>query len=353
MIAVWFGLLQSSVVRGLKRLCGRGEDALRFMIAAACTALGLLAALPASAACSFKVLPIPLKMVGLRPTVTVRIDGKDLNFLIDSGSAVNFISNRLTAGHLAISPQDMSGAAGKKISVGRIVVSRVEFLGAGFKDQLFSVSDKLGEADGMLGQPMLRRMDVEYDLHGGVIRLVKTEDCKGAEMVYWLKTGQAYSKIPMAWTDPNDTHTYGTVFINGQKMRAGFDTGSPITFITKAAAARAGVPVTGPGVTSIGKGRGLDSDFDAWVANFADVKIGDEEIKNASLEIGQSATDDFDILIGADFFVSHHVYVSHIQGKIYFAYEGGPVFQGQQLRPSAATSPQTGAAKAPDPIAQR
>ena len=33
-----------------------------------------------------------------------------------------------------------------------------------------------------------------------------------------------------------------------------------------------------------------------------------------------------DMLLGADFFLSHHVLVSNSQQKIYFTYNGGPVF---------------------------
>ena len=36
---------------------------------------------------------------------------------------------------------------------------------------------------------------------------------------------------------------------------------------------------------------------------------------------------DFDVLIGADFFMAHHVYVANSQGKLYFTYSGGPVFR--------------------------
>jgi hypothetical protein len=44
------------------------------------------------------------------------------------------------------------------------------------------------------------------------------------------------------------------------------------------------------------------------------------------------------MIIGADFFMAHRIYVARSQGKIYFTYKGGPVFQnvaGNTLAPSA------------------
>jgi hypothetical protein len=36
------------------------------------------------------------------------------------------------------------------------------------------------------------------------------------------------------------------------------------------------------------------------------------------------------MLLGADFFVSHRIYVSNAQHKMYFTYNGGPVFSAAQ-----------------------
>src|SRR6185437_4592599 len=35
---------------------------------------------------------------------------------------------------------------------------------------------------------------------------------------------------------------------------------------------------------------------------------------------------DADMLLGADFFLAHHVYVANSQNRLYFTYDGGPVF---------------------------
>jgi hypothetical protein len=81
----------------------------------------------------------------------------------------------------------------------------------------------------------------------------------------------------------------------------------------------------------------VDADGRAWIGMFKTIKIGDEEIQNTPLEIGESISDAYDILIGADFFLSHHVYVANSQGKIYFTYSGGPPFRVPRPQPATAT----------------
>ena len=195
--------------------------------------------------------------------------------------------------------------------------------------------------DGLLGQAFLHRLDVEYDLGAGGVRLAKPEGCGGANLAYWAKDGTPYSVIPLEWIDRDNPHTEAAVYINGVRLRAVFDTGSPSSFITENGAARAGVKTSDPGVVSIGQGQGVDAAFKSWVRTFASVKIGDEEIKNAPMVIGQSSAG-FDVLLGADFFLSHHIYVANSQEKIYFTYSGGPVFRAPRPRPATATAAAAG-----------
>ena len=62
-----------------------------------------------------------------------------------------------------------------------------------------------------------------------------------------------------------------------------------------------------------------------WRASFASFKVGDEEVRNLKLFITDRLIDN-DMLLGADFFISHRVLVSNSQHRIYLTYEGGPVF---------------------------
>jgi hypothetical protein len=76
-----------------------------------------------------------------------------------------------------------------------------------------------------------------------------------------------------------------------------------------------------------------------WLGRFKSVKIGDEDIQNGLLRIGNTDASYFDVLIGPDFFMSHHVYVANRQRKLYFSYEGGPVFNVTRRTQAAENAP--------------
>ena len=74
-----------------------------------------------------------------------------------------------------------------------------------------------------------------------------------------------------------------------------------------------------------------------YIAPFASFKIGDaEEIKNTELRIGDIGLDNADMLLGADFFVSHRVFVANKEHKLFLSYNGGPVFNLSQNRAASS-----------------
>ena len=316
-------------------------------------AAALLAATsPAQGACAMKAFPIPVKMDGMRPTVTAKLDGQEGRFLVDSGAfnsgvADTFVVKRklgavktgTTGTHLMVpAGEEVEGVAGAPGMSAVVHVEELNLSGIRFTKWSFLTLRGWSEEDrvGLLGQDILGQMDVEYDLAHDVIRMVQPKDCKDANLAYWAPPGSTYSVMPLVRSDQGNAHTEGTVFINGVKMRAMFDTGAETSFITEAAAGRAGVKVTDPGLTYTGYVSGLDGRVKSWSGRFASVKVGDEEIRNGLLEIGRTSADFFDILIGADFFLSHHVYVANSQRQIYFTYNGGRVFNIGHTEEAAA-----------------
>jgi len=315
----------------------------------------LLAAAPltARAACRLATAEVPVTMQGLRPLVAAKIDGKPVQLLLDSGA----FGSSLTASFAAqeklppVSTKAIgslvptgastltSGVRGHQQDTGLVVASTFEFGGSVFPNVKFlTIRDLGGGAAGLVGQNLLHNSDDEYDLKAGVLRLVRPQDCEGANLAYWATPGMTYSMLALEPTGRyGGAHTGALISINGQTMRAFFDTGADTSFITAHAAARAGVRTSDPGVTRAGESHALDGDVKTWVATFSSVKIGDEEIKNAKLAIGESVASDFDVLIGADFFMAHHVYVANSQGKLYFTYGGGPVFRTAAPQAAAAS----------------
>jgi len=317
-------------------------------------ALGaVLLAPPASAACRLVTAQVPLTMEGLRPLVEAKINGKQVKFLLDSGAFGSSVTATFATqeklptvkakkmGSLvpAKAATFTSGARGEEHETGIVIAPTFEFGGSVFPNVKFlTIRDLGGSAMGLLGQNVLHTSDNEYDLKAGVLRLVRPEDCATANLAYWATPGMTYSVVPLERTGQyGGAHNIAMIAINGVQMRAYFDTGADTSFITGHAAARAGVKTTDAGVKRAGESHALDGDIKTWVATFSSVKIGDEEIKNAKLAIGESEATDFDVLIGADFFLAHHVYVANSQGKLYFTYGGGPVFRTSALQDAAAS----------------
>jgi tetratricopeptide (TPR) repeat protein len=325
------------------------------IIASAMTALGS----PASAACKLEKLPdIPVTMRGPRAMVPATVNGLPGLFMVDTGAFYSSISNAgVTKYQLKVGPSAFGmtvtgvgrGDAGFSLGTAKMFV--FDTLPFNDTDFMIVAGDRGVEGDGSIGQNILGAPDVEYDLANGAIRLFKETGCQDAALAYW-NTTQDYSVVSVQY-DGFLSPPVATATVNGARIRVMFDTGSPRSMLSLAAAARAGVRPSDPGVTSAGYTAGVAarSQFNIWRARFASFKLGDEEIKNTPLLIGDMQLPGVDMLVGADFFLSHRVYVSNTQHKIYFTYNGGPVFNLDTDTPAAtaAASETTAAADADAP----
>jgi predicted aspartyl protease len=306
----------------------------------------------ANAACRLTTAEVPVTMQGLRPLVAAKIGGKPVQLLLDSGAFGSSLTATFATqeklqpmaakaiGSLVPSSASTltTGVKGHITDTGIVIAPTFEFGGSVFPNVKFLTIRDLGEGvAGLVGQNLLHTSDNEYDLKGGMLRLVRPQGCETSELAYWATPGMTYSMVPLESEGHLTGHTIATVTINGERMRAFFDTGADRSFITTRAAGRAGVRTSDTGVKPSGESHGIDGDMKTWVATFASIKIGDEEIKNGKLSIGESVTNDFDVLVGADFFMAHHVYVANSQGKLYFTYSGGPVFRTTAPQETAAS----------------
>jgi tetratricopeptide (TPR) repeat protein/predicted aspartyl protease len=301
-----------------------------------------------AATCKLQAAELQVTMNGLRPMVHAKINGNDVQFLADSGAFYSMLSRGPAEQYkLSLQPPPawfvLSGVGGearawltkvKTFTLLNLPIPNVEFV--------VTENDFGGGAVGLLGQNVFRLIgDVEYDLANGVIRLVSTHDCEKSPLAYWAKS-QPYSVINIEHATPASLHTAGVAYLNGAKIRVVFDTGAAASVLTLAAAKRAGLTPQSEGVVPAGETYGIGRRVaQTWIAPFASFKIGDEEIRNTHLRIG-AVTIDVDMLIGADFFLSHRVYVANSQNKLYFTYNGGPVF-------NLTTSPEQGGGRAPVP----
>ena len=276
---------------------------------------------------------LPVTLTRSQPLVAAKINGKDVRFVVDSGAFFSILSpasadafnlpktiapTGFTVTGVGGSSQPMIATV-RDFGIAGTVINNMEFLVAG---------SSFGDTVGVLGQNVLAFADVEYDLGGGAIRLMRAEDCKDQNRVYWVKPGEKFSSVAITPITKFESQIVGAAYLNGRKIRVLFDTGAATSILSLHAAERAGIKTTSPGVVSSYniRGEGLRV-VPTWIAPFSSFKVGEEEIRNTKLRIGDINLKDADMLLGVDFFLSHRIYVAYGANKVLFTYRGGPVFE--------------------------
>jgi predicted aspartyl protease/tetratricopeptide (TPR) repeat protein len=290
------------------------------------------------------VAEFPITMVDLRPQMTAKINGTDVQFMVDSGAFWSVISPA-SAAELNLSTRPtpieffMTGANGsastsitkvKEFTLPGVTLHNIDFLVGGSQIDSGSV--------GVLGQNVLHFADVEFDLRQGVVRLIKPVGCGSTKpLAYWAaKSGAPYSEINIESREPTSS-AIGHASINGTDIRVLFDSGAGVSTLTLKAAARVGIRPDSPGVVPGGLTGGFGRNMvPSYIAPFESFKIGDEEIRHTRLRIADLEFGDADMLMGPDFFLSHRILIANSQQKLYFTYNGGPVFNLTPLNYAAA-----------------
>ena len=281
-----------------------------------------------------RLAELPVTVIDSRPIVSAKINGVDASFIADSGAFYSLLSPAAAQQYqLRTTPAPfgfhLSGFGGSA-EVGVATVKEFTLAGIPLKHVEFMVggSDTGNDTVGLIGQNVFHIADVEYDLAHGVIRLVRATDCKHANLAYWTSgTSTPYSVVDINWSSREEPHTLGSATLNGVGIRVMFDTGSQSSFLSRRAAERAGINVEGPDSKPGGEWRGIGrGTIKTWIVPVASFKVGDEEIRNTRLRVGDTTVPGADMTIGADFFLSHHLYVATSQSKLFFTYNGGPVF---------------------------
>ena len=318
-----------------------------FALATFAVVLGLASsAQAADSKCQLvKLVELPVTMIGMKPIVTVKINGQETRLIADTGAFFSVLSPTAAA-RLGIKTSraptevEVRGFGGGETFVG---VGKAGEVAIGDLPAFHSVPFVVGGVDygsdisGLLGQNLLGSTDVEYDLANGIIRLFRAQDCAGSILAYWA-AGIPFSVVTIPARTPESPHITAPAKIDGKSIRVAFDTGASSSYLSRSAAMRAGIKLATEGVTDGGASRGLANvDVQTQIVPFGSFSIGDEEIKNPRLRVAKAEVIE-GMLLGVDFFLSHRVFVATSQRQLYFTYNGGPVFQLDAPRRAAATS---------------
>jgi len=313
---------------------------------AACMAL-LIGAPAGAAGCDVNELEIPVRIVNQRPIGTLTLNGVEVPMLIDSGAFFSMLPVS-TATQLGLQLRSLPagfrvyGYSGRiearmtkveKVGLQGKVLRNIEFLVGG---------NELGSGImGVLGRNFLSIADTEYDLAHGVVRLMFPKgDCDNVNFADWAGDAPIIEAELESNVRDKGTQIRVAVKVNGVGMRAMLDTGAPGTALKLSAAKRAGVK-EGDLTEAARTGGAGQQRLRSWTGQLASFELGGEKILNNALQIDDTDHLHDDMLIGLDYFLSHRIYVSRLQNKLYATWNGVPVFALGVARPlrRAASSP--------------
>jgi len=303
----------------------------------------LISRVQAAGGCTLgKVAELPITMAGTRPLITAKINNQEARFVLDSGAFFSMMSTataaqfnlKLKRAPFGLTVQGIGGSVSPEVAT----VKEFGIAGALIHNVDFLVGGSEVGGEGLIGQNFLEQWDVEYDFSKGAVRLFKPDGCKKYRLAYWVTSGQPYSEMEIQSVAQARRHTIGVGYVNDQKIRVMFDTGAYTSVLSLKAAAKAGLKTDSPGVVEAGYSSGIGrGTVKSYIATASSFKVGDtEEIKNARLRIADIDLLDADMLLGSDFFVSHHIFVANSQHKLYVTYNGGPVFNLTKTTPAGA-----------------
>ncbi len=297
---------------------------------------------------------LPVKTVGTEVLIDAQINGQPVKMVVDTGSEDTLLiregAKRLNLPLISLWDATTYGAGGADVAQRtRVKEFRVGNLVARDEPMIVTGRNDMG-AEGLLGANFLLQADIEFDLPEGKIRFFEPKNCSGDQVVYW---GKAYSVAPMFGASTSAINVKVTV--NGVSLWALMDSGASTTVLTTGGAAKAGVTSNSPGVTPNGYIIGIGgAHAPLYTAVFSSFGFGDEAISNAKLSFADmfrtntttdiksnvpQTMDEPQMLLGADFFQAHRIYVSMKQRKVYASYMGGPVFETRQGAAEADSAP--------------
>jgi hypothetical protein len=165
----------------------------------------------------FAEIPITTLPDG-RFTIPVTLEGRTLNFLVDTGGAISTISSRQADNlqlHVAKVSGGLKGVAGAKLStfsaVGTITVGGINWHGL----SVCIDPDMRAGVDGTLAPDIIKQFDLDLDLAHGKLSLFTQRHCRG-KVVYWTTSG--YIVLPMELV--TDGHIEVSVTLDGIKLKA-------------------------------------------------------------------------------------------------------------------------------------
>lgn len=268
------------------------------------------------------------------PAVHGEVNGAPINMLLDTGAGMTYLL-RTDVEILGLTPartRAQSYGVGGNVSIFQVKVKDFAIGAAHVRNVSFPVIEALDHVElaGIVGDDFLMQYDVELNLGAKQVKLFQPEHCGDKGLAYWDPDAQT---VPMQF-EADSKRLLIQVKINGMPIWALVDTGAAQSTLDLAAARRLGLDTDAPGVTPGGKASGVGNEKRAmWNMTFDSFAIGDEVIQHPRLSVIDQISDfrgrkSHEMLLGHDFLRTHRVLLAQSQMLMYFSYNGGQVFRG-------------------------
>ena len=290
--------------------------AARLFVAAGLVAAGLAGCAGPVATTQYcrteKVAELPARLLHGQLIVPVQLDGKRLDFLVDTGSEGSMVTpeaaDRLGLTRNPKRTTTIHGTGGILVSA-NADVRRFEVGAVVLSDQSVAVGPvPSGEASGvagLLGADWLGDFDVDLDVPHHRVALWQVQGC--GERFDPLQ-GRHFA-LPLIRTVRG--RVLVPIKVDGTGLFAYLDSGAVATIVTAAAAERLGVSDAALASDPGGIGLGVDMrrlGF-RW-HRFAEVAIGPERFRNITLPVSAVQVHVAGALLGADYLAHHRVWIS-------------------------------------------
>ncbi|MDZ5648861.1 retroviral-like aspartic protease family protein [Nitrospirillum sp. BR 11828] len=301
-----------------------------------------------------QISELTFRMVRGQPVTEVRLNGKVVHAVLDTGASRTVLSAqgaaRLGLAVTWLPAADPIMGVGGMVMTGMAKVGTLT-LGAWQAESVsLMVAGNPNFAPGiemLIGQDVFSQADVELDFAHNTFRFFQPDGCDGVPLAYWADTyAEAVMKAPRGKRRGSNE-----VFVrlNGHELPAILDTGAATSIVHDVLAHQVGVHEDDDDVVASGKARGVGAaTTQIWRGTFDSFGIGDEEVRHVHLNFGSFAPkEDRDMvriaipmLLGMDFIRSHRIYVANSQNKLYFTNVSMPIFDTTKpATPQAAPGP--------------
>ena len=214
----------------------------------------------------------------------------------------------------------------------------------------------------MLGADLLARFDVEFDLAHDLLVLYRPSGCDGVKEGYWDRQAQAADMLPnlgRPWmivnVEPFTSYSFPYVTlsasVNGRPVRAAIDAGQRQSFLSLTMAHELGVDREDMTETDPTPDLFDGYSHRTWIGSFDTVTLGGETVGPVKLRVRslqpapgtvppatgtllrEPLLEQGEMVLGADFLLTHRVLFSFSQHKVYFTRAGNRPFLGKEMQP--------------------